>query len=285
MARSRTRNFRRSVIQVAAAFAAFPACGRDIGGTGENPDPKCEDSKVEGCMPVVDCEQVACNPPVVEETCPVEPPSAGASCAEGLTCTYDSCSNALGVSDARCVDGAWELGSAPCNPPPPPETCPEQPPEQGAPCGDLTLECDYDSCTNARGAEGARCVDYAWQVDEEYSCNPPPPDLCPEQLPAAGTGCELEGQACRYGDSAELIAECVDLTWEVRCDEGQEDCQLPSGCPLMPPSQDAPCSHVGDTCGYYECAGAPTLTADCVNGSWQTTERTCNPPPVEPWEG
>jgi hypothetical protein len=286
MTRSRTRTFRRSVIQVAAAFAVLPACGRDISGTAR--EPKCGDDDARGCMPEVECDDTvdSCNPPNWTDhgTCPSEAPSAGESCEGDRLCSYDPCSNAANVSSATCEGGLWQVGSASCNPPPPPEeSCPEAPPAQGAGCADLTLDCGYDPCTNERGVIGARCVDHAWQVDEDYSCNPPPPEPeCPEELPELGAPCDEAGMSCNYGDG-HYEAECSDqLIWEVRCIQDAEECVLPGKqCPVEPPTQGESCTHTGPSCGYYDCEGTPSLTADCVNGSWSLSEVSCNPPPID----
>ena len=294
MTRSRTRSFRRSVIQVAAAFAVLPACGTDLSGTSH--EPKCGDDAPKGCMPEVECGdslESSCNPPswTGPGECPSEPPRAGDPCQGELECSYDSCSNPENVSDARCVDGQWEVGSASCNPPPPEGdlTCPDAPPEQGAACADLTLDCDYDPCTNERGTLAARCVDFAWEVEDEYSCNPPPPPPeCPEELPESGTSCDLAGMVCSYAEGT-LEAECKsEFTWDVRCAPEAADaatCMLPGkACPAEPPTQGATCTHTGPSCGYYDCEGTPSLTADCINGHWSLSEVSCNPPPIDAGE-
>jgi hypothetical protein len=321
MSRSRTQSFRRSVIQVAAAFAALPACGTTAPGTGmvANP-PLCEDEHTAGCMPAVDCRDLApepgapcategesctyeycasayesatcvdgtwqleeappCNPPEHNE-CPDAPPQEGTPCDADVSCGYDSCNGADGVSDATCLDGTWQIGYASCNPPPPEAECPSEPPVQGAPCGDPTLVCDYDSCSNASGAEEARCVDYAWQVDDQYSCNPPEPVFeCPADLPAPNDACDW-GAYCQYGVDGEIAAECDDNGWSVHCSDGGNDCGLPAeGCPWEPPVPGAACSHVGETCAYGKCSDFSRPEADCVNGAWEINDAFCELGPV-----
>jgi hypothetical protein len=38
---------------------------------------------------------------------------------------------------------------------------------------------------------------------------------------------------------------------------------------------------VTESCGYYDCGGTPSVTADCLGGFWEVSETSCNPPELE----
>ncbi|WP_242515144.1 hypothetical protein [Sorangium cellulosum] len=157
-----------------------------------------------------------CNITVQGGHCPEEMPARESRCnADDLACAYvDSCDNPIGY---RCVDGAWQVeaemscnppppecpGPA-CNPPAPPPTCPDEMPKRESSCNAVDLSCAYvDSCDNPIGY---RCVDGAWQVEAEMSCNPPPPPQ-PEECLTAATADECAGlsPACQW-----LVPGCAD---------------------------------------------------------------------------
>ncbi|WP_437736320.1 hypothetical protein [Sorangium sp. So ce1335] len=169
--------------------------------------------------------------------CPEQMPERESSCdAVDLSCAYvDGCDNPIGYT---CVDGAWQVESEVscnppppeeecpgpvCNPPPPPPACPDEMPKRGSRCNAVDLACAYvDGCDNPIGT---RCVDGAWQVESEVSCNPPPPEEdCPSWMPDTGTACSQIGMDCVYGDPGDCLEPPImtcgdDGTWVMTRDE------------------------------------------------------------------
>ncbi|XXY50663.1 hypothetical protein WME91_05915 [Sorangium sp. So ce269] len=227
-----------------------------------------------------------CDPTVQGGSCPEEEPERGSSCeADDLSCDYiDSCDNPIGYG---CVGGAWQVESEmSCNPPPPPGgSCPEEEPERGSSCEADDLSCDYiDSCDNPIGYG---CVDGAWQVESEVSCNPPE---CPAEMPATGSACWEIGVGCAYGGPPDCpdptIVTCgEDGTWSVTV---AVSCNPPPpACPEELPADGDPCEAGIGTCGFMMPTGCGPLPVDgeCVlqgdTWRWQVHEIFCNPPPPE----
>jgi hypothetical protein len=52
-------------------------------------------------------------------------------------------------------------------------------------------------------------------------------------------------------------------------------------CPTPEPSTGQWCSYTGPACTYGDCYGTPTVYATCVNGAWQVSQASCNPPPYQ----
>jgi hypothetical protein len=280
MRTSRTASFRRSVVSVAAAFAAAPGCSLDHspGGGVMNP-PTCDEQPgASGCIPPVECSSAA-------------PPEEGAPCSrDGASCTYDSCQTPDGIGEAVCSDGRWELLEVSCNPPL--QDCPAEQPAEGAPCDVADTEfCGYGDCYGVSVID-AYCEEGAWRIYES-SCNPP--ELgCPDEPPARGDFCDISlDTVCEYGDcygeptaTATCVSQLIDdgdvaYVWDV----SETTCNPPPvevECPVEAPEASTPCAYVGDEpCGYYDCSGTPSLVAECIGGMWQTREMTCNPPEFE----
>ena len=105
--------------------------------------------------------------------CPTTMSGAGASCATGTVCTYPN-GPCCPASEARCVDGQWQILSSSCNPPPP-MACPAVPPVAGSDCGPVDpcgasqyLDCTWGTCPNGLSQTTARCDGNVWQVS--YQC-------------------------------------------------------------------------------------------------------------------
>ena len=154
------------------------------------------------------------NPPIPE--CPTDPPARGSSCALlGMTCHY-GCEFGNDIT-ATCDGGDWRVGITSCNPPPPP-ACPTEEPMWGQSCSEPGQVCTY-------GDPGACCGPAEWHCEggqwENWTgtCNPPPPEPCPESLPEEGSACGspdpcfFPAQSCTYGDclspEGRTTAECV----------------------------------------------------------------------------
>ncbi|WP_437662728.1 hypothetical protein [Sorangium sp. So ce1182] len=167
-------------------------------------------------------------------------------------------------------------------------SCPEELPERGSSCEADDLSCDYiDSCDNPIGYG---CVDGAWQVESEMSCNPPPPPECPAELPATGSACWQIGAGCAYGGPPDCpdptIVTCgEDGTWSVTV---AVSCNPPPpACPEELPADGDPCEAGLGTCGFMMPTGCGPLpvNGECVlqgdTWRWQVHELFCNPPPPE----
>ncbi|WP_437475700.1 hypothetical protein WME75_23930 [Sorangium sp. So ce1014] len=181
--------------------------------------------------------------------------------------------------------------------------CPEVIPERGSSCDADALSCDYlDSCDHPIEYG---CVDGAWQVEAEMSCNPPPPPECPDEaacnpppppecpddLPATGSACWQLGASCAYASPPDCpeptIVTCgEDGAWSVTV---AVSCNPPPPpvCPEEKPANGAPCDGGSGTCGYEMMTGCGPMPIDaaCVlkddTWRWQVHEIFCNPPPPD----
>lgn len=240
---------------------------------------------------VTGCFTVTSNPPFLD-ACPDAEPSSGDACEEeGLSCGYvDDCSNPI---DYGCEDGAWTITAASsCNPPPPGE-CPVSTPAYGEACDEVGLYCHFGEDPCGTPITGTCSVD-GWQIDEGFSCNPPPPD-CPAELPSIGTACDYDPETflypafCMYDTETPCGVESVtvscasdqgEMVWQFdsppTCEATPEQCQgygSPSAC-----DADPTCSWRVPGCS--ESSEAPSLAeagcfplADCTTdgcGSWGT---------------
>ncbi|XYH92632.1 hypothetical protein ACMHYB_32740 [Sorangium sp. So ce1128] len=191
------------------------------------------------------------------------------------------------VAAAASLAGAVALPG--CDPTVQGGSCPEEEPERGSSCEADDLSCDYiDSCDNPIGYE---CVDGAWQVESEISCNPPPPPECPAEMPATGSACWQIGAGCAYGGPPDCpeptIVTCGDDgTWSVTTIA--VSCNPPApACPEELPADGDPCEAGIGTCGFMMPTGCGPLPVDgeCVlqgdTWRWQVHELFCNPPPPE----
>ncbi|AKT39327.1 hypothetical protein [Chondromyces crocatus] len=118
------------------------------------------------------------------------------------------------VKSDECPPGAE------CNPPEV-EVCPEEVPNDGAPCSYEALHCEYppgDWCPTAV----ATCTDEGtWDVEDRgrVVCNPPEIRLCPDELPVEGAPCSHVALHCDYPphlSCPDQVAACTEGgTWEV----------------------------------------------------------------------
>jgi hypothetical protein len=68
--------------------------------------------------------------------CPPEPPGPGATCEDGLTCSYgEGCDS----EECFCTGGYWECEGTSC----PPSSCPPAPPGNDTACVGIGSVCDY----------------------------------------------------------------------------------------------------------------------------------------------
>jgi len=166
-------------------------------------------------------------------------------------------------------------------------SCPEAQPSYGSDCSGDGQSCSYgsDGCGNATEYV---CHNGAWEYGEMIgTCNPPPPDLCPADLPAYGAPCGEVGAICDYPGGAcdiGMTATCGDdLTWSVY-DAGSCNPPPPPSCPAELPEQGAPCDPTWEEyCSYPVDTGCGPIDAQaqCVDGTWQVAIPTCNPPPPD----
>lgn len=163
-----------------------------------------------------------------------------------------------GTNGTGCPSGAA------CNPPgPDTPACPEAKPAEGAACG-ASLQCEYDPDPCGM-ASLANCTD--------GSCNPPAPEECPSEAPAAGTPCSPpQGGSCTYeGLCGGDVATCEQNVWKLSPIDA--DCD----CPVDKPVDGTDC-FMDQSCRYGDCMGAPNIEAVCTEGSWRVVEPSCNPP-------
>jgi hypothetical protein len=163
--------------------------------------------------------------------------------------------------------------------------CPGEQPAYGSSCSDEGQVCGYGSDGCGNPLEIA-CQDGAWGYAETVaSCNPPPPELCPDDLPAPTDSCPALGASCEYPGDGGCIdgyqATCEeDGKWFVvvtdHCQEPECPAEMPAPGEPCPPSWEASCPYTVDTgCGPME------AQATCVDGIWLVDTPTCNPPPPE----
>jgi hypothetical protein len=126
-----------------------------------------------------------CNPPPcpmpTTTTCPTLMPIEGSVCSYvGAGCEYGPvCYDGVAEFSAACVNDAWHLIAAPCNPPP--FECPPEAPSAGTACSDYAL-CLYevDDCEADGGGwfneVSADCFEGQWRVERVggiRECTPP----------------------------------------------------------------------------------------------------------------
>lgn len=234
----------------------------------------------------------ACGGSVVtpNETCPSEAPTDGSGCApslRGSTCNFVSCQGRLVTSAVcRADTGRWQVPPTHCETTPPMRACPAVQPTNGAACNGALdpASCSYGWSDCLRGPEStAVCESGAWRIAVS-TCNPPAP-TCPAVAPVSGDACVLPSPTeCTYGDCAgspTIFARCEGGRWSVAQSSCNPPPPPPPVCPAAPPTPEAPCAlpNGHDACGYGDCYGTPTDTAQCVDGRWRLTSLGCNPPP------
>ncbi len=155
--------------------------------------------------------------------------------------------------------------------------CPSSFPAHGTSCSvpESTL-CQYEQGPCCPSWD-ARCVDGQWQAYVS-SCNPPPPEPCPEKPPVAGQACGSEDvcgnqyQYCTYGScadgSAQTVAECNGGVWKVT-----ENCTPPSciGLSECECHERPDCQIQSDGCLCicdYSCPGMPPCDCSCGGGKY-----------------
>ncbi|WP_437678451.1 hypothetical protein [Sorangium sp. So ce131] len=172
------------------------------------------------------------------------------------------------VAAAASFAGAVALPG--CDPTVQGGSCPEEMPERGSNCDAEGLSCDYiDGCDNPISYA---CVDGAWRVEAEISCNPPPPPpACPEVKPESGTPCDGEIGTCGYTmmtgcGPMPIDAACVleDGAWRWQVYEIACNPPPPDLCLTAATAEE--CAGFGPTCqwlvpGCAEDTGTPALPA------------------------
>lgn len=326
--RSRIAQFKQPFLVGAVTSAALLGCGGISDGPSSNPDgltgtqDACPDemppagASCLGYSPGIDCDydetsctqrrsctdgawedrSPACNPPhqLILDECPVEMPSAGASCDQyqtGLDCEYNSTGC---TSSFYCADGTWQDQSPTCNPPPTlVDECPPEVPSADASCYGYEpgLDCEYNSESSC--PTNVVCEDGTW-LDRSPTCNPPPQliDECPVETPASHQACDeyVSGLSCEYGvgTSCPTTIVCDGVTWESETPPCNPPPPELSSCPEQRPT-------VGTACDTYtrglECEYAVDPALSCPEASlvtcgeagyWEGPAAICNPPAPEP---
>jgi hypothetical protein len=111
---------------------------------------------------------ISCNPPP-PAACPMERPTDGAPCPQGLylttplECGYDPCGTRL-ATQATCAGptARWSVATSSSNPPAP--TCPTDMPAPGSGCGlPSGLRCEWGDCAG-RPVSSGTCEGGAWSI-------------------------------------------------------------------------------------------------------------------------
>ncbi|AKT39326.1 hypothetical protein [Chondromyces crocatus] len=105
--------------------------------------------------------------------------------------------------------------------PPEVEVCPEEVPDDGAPCSDVGVGCDYPAGISCPTFVATCTDEQTWNVEDRtgVTCNPPEVDVCPEAVPEAGAPCSGQTLSCNYPPDIscpDFVATCNDDgTWDV----------------------------------------------------------------------
>ena len=119
--------------------------------------------------------------------------------------------------------------------------CPATPPAQGSPCPDVGQLCAYQdgSCPIEFS-----CADDGWER-WVTSCNPPPPNDCPNALPVAGSVCHDYGEGYPVGCSYEVATPCGPQNVNAGCTSS------PDGL-IWEHYGSTTCESPEDACGGYD---------------------------------
>jgi hypothetical protein len=182
----------------------------------------------------------------------------GNSSGSGGASTGGTSSGGTGGNDAKCP-ASWPAHGTPCSLP-------------------SSTMCNYDqgSCCPDWGAQ---CVNGKWEAYAS-SCNPPPPDPCPSEIPVAGSACGSsepcgnDYQYCTYGTCADgtpaTTAECNGGTWTVT---SPKECTLPA-CETLTACEcfaRADCMPESEGCLCpcdFNCPGEPPCACACGGGTF-----------------
>jgi hypothetical protein len=184
---------------------------------------------------------------------------SGNSGGSGGTSTGGTSSGGTGGNDAKCPDSFPTNGTA-CSLP-----------------NDTTCNYDQGSCCPDWGAS---CVDGKWEAWAS-SCNPPPPEPCPTEVPVAGAACGSSQpcgnnyQYCTYGvcpdGSSATVAECNGSVWTITTQKecGPPPCEGLSACECFDRADCMPESN-GCLCPCdFKCGGDdPGCACACGGGTY-----------------
>lgn len=232
-------------------------------------------ASVAGLMALPSCK------PVVDTGgstgCPDNPPQSAADCSDdGQVCTYDYCGSTI---DYRCEGGSWEHDPiASCNPPPPP-ACSDEVPASGSSCNVPGVVCTYTSTDPACPSDlTATCGDdLTWSITSDATCNPPPPPpLCPEELPNQGEPCDGSEPVCTYPVDTpcgpmDVQAACEDGVWRVPVVQSPT-CNPPPPDLCYTLATEGECAALGSFCRWL----VPGC-ADPASGPAQLSQAGCFP--------
>lgn len=143
------------------------------GGFGQTTCPR----EVDGCNITFVCQGTWKKTVDSCATCPKDPPTLDAQCPRtGLSCDYETDTSC--PDNFTCKGSQWVSNTPPCNPPPPPDECPDSPPKPGSACvsgSGKNLECGYPisfTCT-----ESFACAADTWQRTST-TCDLPAKPAC-----------------------------------------------------------------------------------------------------------
>lgn len=180
-------------------------------------------------------------------SCPMEKPTAGASC---MRLSPSACTYADG--GCLCSSGAWSCYSS--------ADCPATAPADAASCTLTGMACNYNDLACTCGMNG-------------WSCQKP----CPMTPPAAATACQRPASStCRYDEGA-LVGGFGSADTTCACNDGTFKCFSQSDCPADSPSSGAACEFSTLSCSYS--AGQCSCSGD---GTWSCS-MSC--PAMQPTEG
>ena len=213
----------------------------------------------------LDCDDKdACNG---VETCDVLTgckPGVKPSCNDGINCTKDGCSPAIGCTftpdDTACDDGVVCNGTETCDTD---EGCQTTPVDDGTECD------DDDPCTEEDACTDGACEGTPKDCDDQNDCTV---DLCNDQgiceaTPVPGFKACDDGSLCTENDKCQG-GFCVGGKTIVCDDENPctaDSCNPDQGCVFTP--QEASCNDgnlctTGDACSEGKCTGTPKSCDD-----------------------
>jgi hypothetical protein len=155
--------------------------------------------------------------------------------------------------------------------------CPEAAPEIGSNCGAEAHFCQYGNSVRYDCRRQVYCGPQGWSELPSQTCERPPADFCPGNIPEEGRTCDpWEGSqhsisfasgSCEYGDGS--LCGCFALEGR-----GEWRCTSPpaaAACPSIAPNFGTVCSDHDQECTYGDhCTTGAHLI--CKEGIWSPLE-------------
>ncbi|MFT3769771.1 MAG: hypothetical protein QM820_30405 [Minicystis sp.] len=229
--------------------------------------------------------QACSNSVTSADGCPESlPPEGGACSVENLVCgQLDECGHG---PQAVCKGGSWEIdyhdpGPTDCCGVSCPPACPDEQPDDAAPCSSEGAQCSYTNSSCAEAGADATCVSGVWHVSQYGpACQP----FCPTTRPVEGTSCDgccLQDH-CNFLDESGCPAafSCTNGVWvsepsscaptsdcftkDMGACLGDPACRwlVYPGCPSGQPGFAQGCYPAADCTSDADCGGSACLTVE-----------------------